>query len=59
MEARGGWYWLMDELESAGLDARPVNPLEAKRQIGGRNKTDKLDTRGLAMLLRNGTLPEV
>jgi len=59
VEASGGWYWFMDELEAAGLDARLVNPLEAKRQIGGRNKTDKLDARGLAILLRNGTLPEV
>jgi transposase len=59
VEASGGWYWLMDELEAAGLDARLVNPLEAKKRIGGRNKTDKLDARGLAILLRNGTLPEV
>src|SRR3981081_2283030 len=27
--------------------------------MGGRNKTDALDAAGLAMLLRNGTLPEV
>ena len=25
----------------------------------GRKKTDKVDAQGLAMLLRNGTLPEV
>jgi hypothetical protein len=56
VEASGGWYWFMDELEAAGLDARLVSPLEAKRRIGGRNKTDKLDARGLAILLRNGTL---
>jgi len=31
----------------------------SQRRIGGRNKTDKLDARGLAILLRNGTLPEV
>lgn len=59
VEASGGWYWFMDELEAAGLDARLVNPLEAKRRIGGKNKTDKLDAKGLAILLRNGTLPEV
>jgi hypothetical protein len=22
VEASGGWYWFMDELEAAGLDAR-------------------------------------
>lgn len=59
VEASGGWYWFMDELEGAGLDARLVNPLEAKRRMGGRNKTDKLDAQGLAILCRNGTLPEV
>jgi transposase len=59
VEASGGWYWFMDEVEAAGLDARLVNPLEGKRRIGGRNKTDKLDARGLAILLRSGTLPEV
>jgi transposase len=49
VEASGGWYWFMDELEAAGMDARLVNPLEAKRRIGGRNKTDKLDARGLGL----------
>jgi len=59
VEASGGWYWFVDELEAAGLDARLVNPLEAKKRMGGRNKTDELDARGLALLLRSGTLPEV
>ena len=59
VEASGGWYWFMDELEKAGLDARLANPLEAKHRMGGKNKTDKLDAQGLAILLRNGTLPEV
>ena len=59
VEASGGWYWFMDELEAAGLDARLVNPLEAKHRMGGKNKTDKLDAKGLAILLRSGTLPEV
>jgi transposase len=35
------------------------NPHEAKRRMGLTNKTDKLDAKGLAILLRNGTLPEV
>ena len=59
VEASGGWYWFMDELEKAGLDARLVNPLEAKHRMGGKNKTDKLDAKGLAILLRSGTQPEV
>jgi Transposase len=59
VEASGGWYWFVDRLEEAGLDVRLVHPLEAKKRMGGRNKTDRLDALGLAMLLRNGTLPEV
>jgi len=59
VEASGGWYWFVDELEQAGLEVRLVNPLEAKKRMGGRNKTDPKDAAGLAMLLRNGTLPEV
>ena len=59
VEASGGWYWFVDRLEEAGLDVRLVNPLEARKRMGGRNKTDELDAIGLAMLLRNGTLPEV
>ncbi len=59
VEASGSWYWFIDELEEAGLDARLVNPLEAKKRIGGRNKTDAKDAAGLARLLASGTLPEV
>jgi transposase len=59
VEASGGWYWFVDALEEAGLEPHPANPLEAKKQMPGRNKTDKLDARGLATLLRVGTLPEV
>jgi transposase len=59
VEATGGWYWFVDELEAAGLDARLVNPLEAKKRMPGTKKTDPRDAGGLAMLLRNGTLPEV
>ena len=33
VEATGGWYWFVDELEAAGLDARLVNPLEAKKRM--------------------------
>ncbi len=59
LEAGGGWYWFVDALEQAGLKPHLANPLEAKKQMPGRNKTDKLDARGLATLLRVGTLPEV
>ena len=37
---------------------RLANPFEAKRRMAKSNKTDALDARGLAILLRCGTLPE-
>ena len=59
MESSGRWYWLIDEIEQAGHEPHLVNAGEAKRRMGKPNKTDKLDAEGLAILLRNGTLPEV
>jgi transposase len=59
VEASRNYSWVVDEMERAGHHPRLCNPLEAKRRMGLTNKTDKLDARGLAILLRNGTLPEV
>jgi transposase len=59
IEASGHYSWVVDEMERAGHSPRLANPLEAKRCMGLSHKTDKLDARGLAVLLRNGTLPEV
>lgn len=36
-----------------------ANPLESKKRMRGRNKTDALDAVGLAYLLKDGRLPEV
>jgi len=46
-------------MERSSHHPRLCNPLEAKRRMGLTNKSDKLDAKGLAILLRNGTLPEV
>lgn len=59
LETSGCYYWIVDEMEAAGHHPRLAHALTAKRRMEGRNKTDALDARGLAMLLRNGTLPEV
>ena len=59
VEATGSYSWLVDEMEHLGHRPKLCNPLEAKRRMGLTNKTDKLDAKGLAILLRNGTLPEV
>jgi transposase len=59
IESVGNWYWMIDEMERAGLRPLLTNPGKAKLMMGLINKTDKLDARGLAMLNRNGTLPAV
>jgi len=59
LEASGSYSWLVDEMERSGHRPRLCNPVEAKRRMALTKKTDKLDARGLAILLRNGTLPEV
>ncbi len=59
VEASRNYSWLVDEMERSGHRPTLCNPLEAKRRMGLTNKTDKLDARGLAILLRNGTFPEV
>lgn len=59
VEATGNWYWVVDEIEEAGLVPRLVHPKKAKLMMGLTNKTDKLDARGLNVLQRNGTLPTV
>src|SRR6266403_2222920 len=59
VEASRNYSWLVDEMERAGHRPKLCNPLEAKRRMGLTHKTDKLDARGLAILLRNGVLLEV
>jgi transposase len=59
VEASGSYSWLVDEMERLGHRPKLCNPHEAKRGMGLTNETDKLDAKGLAILLRNGTLPEV
>jgi len=59
LETCGFYYWIVDEFEQAGHTGRLAHARTAKRRMGGRHKTNDRDARGLAMLLRNGTLPEV
>jgi transposase len=59
VEATGNWYWIIDEIEQAGLQPQLVHPRKAKLMMGLTNKTDKLDAQGLNRLQRNGTLPTV
>jgi hypothetical protein len=59
VEATGNWYWIVTEIEQAGLRPLLVHPRKAKLMMGLINKTDKLDVHGLNRLQRNGTLPTV
>lgn len=59
LETSGCYYWIVEEMEQAGHHPRLAHALTAKRRMEGRHKTNERDARGLAMLLRNGTLPEV
>jgi transposase len=59
VETVGNWYWLVDEIEAAGMMPQLVNTRKAKLMLGAINKTDKLDVRGLNRLQRTGTLPTV
>jgi len=59
IETVGNWYWIVDEIETAGLIPLLVHARKAKLMAGMINKTDKLDAYGLNLLQRSGTLPTV
>ena len=59
IETIGNWYWIVDEIEQAGMVPRLVHARKAKMMFGCLNKTDKLDAKGLNVLQRTGTLPTV
>ena len=59
LETVGNWYWIADEIESAGMIPMLVNARKAKWIMSSSNKTDKLDAQGMNRLQRTGTLPTV
>jgi transposase len=59
VETVGNWYWIVDEIEAAGMEAKLVHARKAKLMMGMVNKTDKLDAKGMNQLQRAGTLPTV
>ena len=59
LETVGKYYWIVDEIEQAGMKPQLVHAHKAKLMLGSINKTDKLDARGLNRLQRTGTLPTV
>src|SRR5262245_17192017 len=58
VEATYGWEWLADLLEDAGCELHLAHPLRTKAIASARVKTDAVDARTLAHLLRTDLLPE-
>ena len=58
LEATYGWEWLAQLLEEAGFDVRLAHPLRTRAIAAARVKTDAIDAKTLAHLLRTGMLPE-
>jgi transposase len=59
LETIGNWYWIVDEIESAGMTPHLTHARKAKLMMAMVNKSDRLDCRGLNKLQRTGTLPTV
>jgi transposase len=58
LEATYGWEWLADVLQDAGYELHLSHPLRTKAIASARVKTDAVDAKTLAHLLRTGLLPE-
>ena len=58
LEATNGWEWLADLLEDAGFGVHLAHPLRTRAIAAARVKTDAIDAKTLAHLLRTGMLPE-
>ena len=52
VETVGKWYWIVDEIEAAGMVPQLVHARRAKLMLGSVNKTDKLDARIIADFCR-------
>lgn len=58
VESTYNWYWLVDGLNSEGIDVRLVNTTAVPQYAGLKHGNDQTDARHLAHLLRLGILPE-
>ena len=57
LEATYGWEWLAELLEDTGYDVHLAHPLRTRAIAAARVKTDAIDAKTLAHLLRTGLLP--
>lgn len=53
-----GWRWFSNELESYGMDVHMANPLKVRLIADSKLKTDRVDAKTLALLLKADFLPE-
>jgi transposase len=58
VEATYGWEWLAELLEDAGYDMHLAHPLRTRAIAAARVKTDAVDAKTLAHLLRADLLPD-
>src|SRR5437764_777017 len=58
LEATYGWEWLAELLQEGGYDLHLAHPLRTQAIAAARVKTDAVDAKTLAHLLRTGLLPE-
>ncbi len=58
VETTGGWYWINDLLSSQGIDLKLAHAKYVKAIAYAKVKTDKVDSRILAQLLRLNFIPE-
>jgi transposase len=57
VEANRNWYWFVDLLEQVGVPVELSNPFQTKAIAWARVKTDTVDARMLAYLLKAQLLP--
>lgn len=58
LESTNVWEWYYQTIESRGFDVKLAHPLQVKAIANARVKTDKVDARTLADLLRANMIPE-
>src|SRR5438874_556203 len=58
VEATYGWEWLAELLEDSGYEIHLAHPLRTRAIAAARVKTDAVDAKTLAHLLRADLLPE-
>jgi transposase len=59
VETSGNYYWIVAEIEEAGMTPKLVNAKKARARIAETNASDKITVRGLNMLQHTKQLPTV